>query len=118
MNKVAISVLGLALMLSVSGCISKSEHDTVLQAKASAEKKCAMLTQENKGLKSQTSILEQVKRQLAVLTADNKRLNNAVSKLKTEKEAIAKQLNDVKATADKLKSELAKAKAVSAPATQ
>ena len=106
MNKVAISVLGLALMLSVSGCISKSEHDTVLQAKASAEKKCAMLTQENKGLKSQTSILEQVKRQLAVLTDDNKRLNNEVSKLKTEKAGLAEQLNNIKATADNLKNEL------------
>jgi len=108
MNKVAISVLALALMLSVSGCISKSEHDAVLQAKATADKKCAVLTQENKALKSQTSILEQVKRQFTELTDDNKRLNNEVSKLKSEKEGLTKQLNDIKATADNLKNELSK----------
>ncbi|MDP8292824.1 MAG: hypothetical protein RAP41_06555 [Candidatus Orphnella occulta] len=118
MNKVAISVLALALMLSVSGCISKSEHDAVLQAKVTADKKCAMLTQENKGLKSQTSILAQVKRQLTVLTDDNKRLNNEVSKLKKDKESLTRQLQQAKTQAKTVANEPAKAQAVSAPTTQ
>ncbi len=96
LNKVAVSVLALALIASVSGCVSKSEHETVLQAKATADKRCVMLTKENKGLRDKASMLEQVKKELARVTSENTRLKDEVSKLKKAKDTLAQELQAAK----------------------
>ena len=112
-KRIAISVLALVLIVSVSGCVAKSEHDKVLQDKASIERECTKLTQENKGLKSQVSTLRKVKEDLTKLTQENRRLKNESSALQKEKEALAQQLKQVTEKVKDLNSQLSKVKAAS-----
>ena len=117
MNKVAVSVLALALIVSVSGCISKGEYDKVLNDKLSIEREHAQLIQENMRLRGESDMLKRVKQDLANITLENTRLKVDSDKLLKEKSDIAKQLKQTTAKINDLNSQLNSAKTVAAKPT-
>ena len=114
MNKVAVSVLALALMVSISGCISKDEYDKVLNDKLSIAKEHAQLMQENMHLRGESDMLKKVKQDLANITLENTRLKGDSGKLLKEKASIAEQLKQTTAKIDDLNSQLNSARTAAA----
>lgn len=97
MNKVLVSILAFAFLVSVSGCTTKSEHDKVLKEKASIKREYTKLTQENTDLKGRISTLQKVKEDVARLTQENARLKGENSTLQKEKEGLEQQLKEATA---------------------
>lgn len=108
MNRVVILVLAFGLLVSISGCTTKSEYDKLFNEKASIEKECTQLTQENARLEDQISTLQKVKEDLAKLTQENARLKDKSSTLQTEKEGLAEQLKQITTKVNNLNNELSK----------
>ena len=114
MNKAAILVLTLALIVSVSGCISKGEYDKMFNDKLSLEKEHAKLIQENTRLRGESDMLKRVKQDLANITLENTRLKDDSNKLLKEKTSIEEQLKQTTAKINDLSSQLNSTETVAA----
>ena len=105
MNKVVVSVLALAFLVSASGCADKIKYDKLLKEKVSIAKECAQLTQENADLKSQVTMPQKVKEGIVKLIQENARLKSMNLMLQKEKEGLAQQLKEGGAKEVEVKSE-------------
>ena len=104
MNKFVVPVLAVALIMSVTGCISKSEHEKVLNEKALIEQNYARAVQENTRLENQVLELQRAQIDLERLAQEN-------SRLKKEQDSLIQQLTERAATIKALNDELSKLKA-------